>query len=55
MKAFVIKQHEKDFANHRELSASELPEVAGGMMPPKGSTVTVTPNGDGGNDGTDAQ
>lgn len=56
MKPFILKQHEKDFAQLRELRASELDLVAGGMVLPdeKLNTVTVTPNGDGGDDGKDA-
>ena len=56
MKPFILKQHEKDFAKLRELRASELDLVAGGIVLPdeKLNTVTVTPNGDGGDDGKDA-
>jgi hypothetical protein len=54
MKPFILKQHEKDFAKVRELRVSELAHVAGGMVEDKLNTVTVTPNGDGGDDGKDA-
>jgi len=56
MKPFILKQHEKDFAKQRELRASELARVSGGVVDPitKLNTVTVTPNGDGGDDGQDA-
>lgn len=51
MKPFILKQHEKDFARLRELRASELKVVSGGIKLP---TTTVTPDCDGGDDGTDA-
>ena len=51
MKPFILKQHEKDFTKLRELRASELKLVVGGNT--KLNTVTVTPNGDGGDDGRD--
>lgn len=54
MKPFILKQHEKDFAKLRELRASELKLVAGSFVEPKLNTVTVTPDGDGGDDGRDA-
>jgi len=55
MKPFILKQHEKDFAKLRELRASELELASGGMVvPDKLNTITVTPNGDGGDDGKDA-
>lgn len=53
MKPFVLKQHEKDFAKLRELRPEELDKVSGGKAA-KLHTVTVTPNGDGGDDGADA-
>jgi hypothetical protein len=53
MKPFILKQHEKDFAKVRELRASELGLVSGGLNT-KLNTVTVTPDGDGGDDGKDA-
>jgi hypothetical protein len=51
MKPFVLKQHDKDFAKVRELRASELKIVSGGV---KLKTTTVTPDTDGGDDGSDA-
>ena len=55
MKPFILKQHEKDFAKLRELRASELTLVSGGLVENvKLNTVTVTPDGDGGDDGKDA-
>lgn len=51
MKPFILKQHDKDFAKLRELRDNELKFVAGGI--PKLNTMTVTPNGDGGDDGRD--
>ncbi len=54
MKPFVIKHHEKDWAELQTLRSEELKHVTGGERPPKGHTVTVTPNGDGGDDGNDA-
>lgn len=56
MKPFILKQHEKDFAKVRELRAIELAHVAGGIVQvvDKLNTVTVTPDGDGGDDGQDA-
>lgn len=53
MKPFILKQHEKDFAKLRELRASELELVLGGQVPIKLNTITVTPRGDGGDDGKD--
>ncbi len=57
MKPFILKQHEKDFAKVRELRDSELAEVGGGRETkiPKLNTMTVTPDGDGGDDGTDEE
>jgi hypothetical protein len=54
MKPFVIKQHEKDWAELQTLRSEELKHVSGGERPPKLGTITVTPNGDGGSDGSDA-
>jgi hypothetical protein len=56
MKPFILKQHQKDFAKVRELRSSELERVSGGkeQTVEKLNTVTVTPNGDGGDDGADA-
>jgi bacteriocin-like protein len=51
MKPFILKQQEKDFAKVRELRDNELKSVSGGDY--KLNTVTVTPNGDGGDDGRD--
>lgn len=53
MKPFILKQHEKDFAKLRELRASELELVLGSQDPVKLNTITVTPRGDGGDDGKD--
>jgi hypothetical protein len=53
MKPFVLKQHEKDFARMRELRAITLEQVVGGLTPLKLPTATVTPDGDGGGDGSD--
>ncbi|MGN6514099.1 MAG: hypothetical protein ACTHKZ_11095 [Lysobacteraceae bacterium] len=58
MKPFVLKQHDKDYSALRELRDEELQAVAGGMAAArrkttKLNTVTVTPNGDGGDDGQD--
>lgn len=61
MTPFILRQHEKDRAELAELKASEIRQVAGGLAKgcpspddiPKGSTVTVTPSGDGGDDGCD--
>lgn len=60
MTPFILKQHEKDRAQLMELKASEIQSVSGGLQKcpspddiPKGSTVTVTPSGDGGDDGCD--
>jgi hypothetical protein len=52
MKPFVLKQHEKDFAKLRELRPEELDAVSGGIDN-KVRSVTVTPDGDGGDDGMD--
>jgi bacteriocin-like protein len=55
MKPFILKQHDKDFAKVRELRESELAHITGGFeVDEKLKTVTVTPNGDGGDDGKDA-
>jgi len=54
MKPFVVKQHEKDFALQRELRVEEFGLVSGGTPTKKLNTVTVTPDGDGGDDGQDA-
>lgn len=51
MKPFILKQQEKDFAKLRELRDNELKHVSGGDD--KLNTVTVTPKGDGGDDGRD--
>lgn len=63
MKPFVLKQHDQDFAALRTLRAEEMKEVYGGIAGPsnydqvcpdgKSTTSTVTPNGDGGDDGCD--
>jgi hypothetical protein len=54
MKPFVLKQHERDFARLRALRESELELVSGGQQKPiKLNTITVTPDGDGGDDGKD--
>lgn len=54
MKPFILKQHEKDFAKLRELRTDELELATGGAQQPiKLNTVTVTPDGDGGDDGKD--
>jgi hypothetical protein len=61
MKPFVMKLHEKDHATVRELREHELEAVTGGrstaglapQQPIRLNTVTITPNGDGGDDGCD--
>ncbi len=61
MKPFVMKLHEKDHGALRELRQNELEAVSGGRAsaglspqdPIRLNTVTVTPNGDGGDDGCD--
>ncbi|GAB3039358.1 hypothetical protein GCM10027285_24530 [Oleiagrimonas citrea] len=54
MKPFVLTQHEKDFAAIRELRDAELGHVSGGLLKAKQlNTITVTPNSDGGDDGSD--
>ncbi|WP_045769605.1 hypothetical protein [Xanthomonas albilineans] len=64
MKPFVLNQHNKDFAALRTLRDEEMKEVYGGSTdqliqqtdkprPGKGTTSTVTPHGDGGDDGID--
>jgi hypothetical protein len=54
MKPFILKQHEKDFARVRALRATTLEHVLGGTKDPiELQTVTVTPNGDGGWDGSE--
>lgn len=56
MKPFVLKQHDKDFAALRSLRAEELAQVSGGLKNcgSKSETLTVTPDGDGGDDHCDA-
>jgi hypothetical protein len=60
MTPFILKQHDKDNTALRELRDSEIANVAGGYRGNQGgaggtagpinlTTVTVTPNGDGGN------
>lgn len=59
MKPFILSQHEKADPAVRELRETELQHVSGGVArlrqrdPIKLNTVTVTPNHDGGDDGTD--
>lgn len=61
MKPFVMKLHEKDHSELRELRQNELEAVTGGTLaapqlparPIRLNTVTITPNGDGGDDGCD--
>lgn len=58
MKPFILQQHEKDREELVQLRASELELVSGGTCPSedevtKLSTITSTPNGDGGDDGCD--
>lgn len=57
MKPFVLKQHDKDFAAYRELRDEEMKDVSGGERNNrpdiKMNTMTVTPSGDGGDDGAD--
>ena len=57
MKPFILKQHEKDFAKVRELRTEELEQISGSADPRqiahKLNTYTVTPDGDGGDDGAD--
>ena len=62
MKPFVMKLHEQDHGELRELREHELEAVTGGRLsnvglqpqePIRLNTVTVTPNGDGGDDGCD--
>jgi hypothetical protein len=54
MKPFILKQHDKDYAKVRELRADELERISGTKEKiPKLNTMTVTPDGDGGDDGTD--
>ncbi|WP_190285771.1 hypothetical protein [Montanilutibacter psychrotolerans] len=51
---FILKQHEKDRAELKELESVDLEHVSGGrVMHHKLNTVTITNNGDGGDDGKD--
>jgi len=59
MKPFILKQHDKDFSAMRVLRDEEMEQVYGGLtsnrmlLDHKLNTVTVTPRGDGGDDGSD--
>lgn len=62
MKPFVMQQHELDHNQIRELRQEEIEAVSGGnngtpiqviQEPIQLPTVTVTPHGDGGDDGCD--
>lgn len=57
MKPFILSQHEKADPAVRELREAELQHVSGGRASlrkdTKLNTVTVTPNSDGGDDGSD--
>lgn len=54
---FVLDQHEQDFAKFREMQPEEIKKIsgAGWWNAQKNScpTGTSTPNGDGGDDGSD--
>lgn len=51
---FILQQHEKDHAQLKELREGEIDFVSGARAPEKMNTITVTPDGDGGDDGMDA-
>lgn len=55
MTPFILRQHEKDREQLMQLKANEIESVSGGCASPddviKLPTLTVTPNGDGGDDG----
>lgn len=54
-KPFLLSQHERDFAKFRDLRPDEIKAIAGGGTCPTAiiPTGTVTPDCDGGDDGSD--
>ena len=53
MKPFILKQHDKDFSELRELRKEEIGSVSGGEKASvKLNTITVSPHGSS-NDGAD--
>ncbi|WP_190285769.1 hypothetical protein [Montanilutibacter psychrotolerans] len=51
---FILKQHEKDRAELKELESIDVDQVSGGrVLNQKLNTVTFTVGGDGADDGAD--